>query len=137
MRTFEVNGYLMAYVEERERRAACHGARLLVRLPLLGTAGRPAQRLAARRGGELEALLPRALEWRGLKIFIDTVSGPGSWDSMPERSKQVTRDNAYTLIGQLKPIFGTFPTFCGGSRRRCWLPGLWGESVMSCQSINI
>jgi esterase len=32
----------------------------------------------------------------GLKTFIDAVSGPGSWDSMPER------DNAYTLIGQIK-----------------------------------
>jgi pimeloyl-ACP methyl ester carboxylesterase len=38
----------------------------------------------------------------GLNIFIDAVSGLGSWDSMPERSKQVTRDNAYTLIGQIK-----------------------------------
>jgi esterase len=38
----------------------------------------------------------------GLKTFIDAVSGPGSWDSMRERSKQVTRDNAYTLIGQIK-----------------------------------
>lgn len=38
----------------------------------------------------------------GLKLFIDAVSGPGSWERMPERSRQVTRDNAYTLIGQIK-----------------------------------
>jgi pimeloyl-ACP methyl ester carboxylesterase len=38
----------------------------------------------------------------GLKLFIDAVSGQGSWDRMHERSRQVTRDNAYTLIGQIK-----------------------------------
>jgi pimeloyl-ACP methyl ester carboxylesterase len=38
----------------------------------------------------------------GLNIFIDAVSGVGSWDRMHERSKQVTRDNAYTLLGQIK-----------------------------------
>ena len=38
----------------------------------------------------------------GLKLFIDAVSGQGSWDRMHERSRQVTRDNAHTLIGQVK-----------------------------------
>jgi DNA-3-methyladenine glycosylase I len=37
----------------------------------------------------------------------------------------------------VKPIFDTFPTFRGGSRRRYWLPGREGESVMSLQSENI
>lgn len=57
-------------------------------------------------GAEFRALAAEAIRHgdvdRGLAIFIDGVSGAGSWDAMHERSRQVTRDNAYTLIGQVE-----------------------------------
>jgi esterase len=38
----------------------------------------------------------------GLKAVSDLTSGPGSWDRRPERMKQYRRDNARTLLGQVK-----------------------------------
>jgi pimeloyl-ACP methyl ester carboxylesterase len=38
----------------------------------------------------------------GLSIFVEAVSGPGAWIEMSERSRQVMRDNAYTLLGQFR-----------------------------------
>jgi pimeloyl-ACP methyl ester carboxylesterase len=38
----------------------------------------------------------------GLQTVIDVTGGPGSWDRMPERIKQLRRDNARTLLGQIK-----------------------------------
>ncbi|VWX61671.1 Hydrolase [Burkholderiales bacterium 8X] len=37
----------------------------------------------------------------GLNLFIDTVSGPGIWARMNSRRKQMARDNARSLVGQL------------------------------------
>lgn len=37
----------------------------------------------------------------GLEIFLDAVSGPGSWERTPPLGKQFTRDNAMTLLGQI------------------------------------
>ena len=38
----------------------------------------------------------------GLKPTIDVIGGPGTWDHTPEPQKQMLRDNARTLIGQIK-----------------------------------
>jgi esterase len=38
----------------------------------------------------------------GLKTVSDVNGGPGTWDRMPERMKQRRRDNARTLLGQIK-----------------------------------
>jgi pimeloyl-ACP methyl ester carboxylesterase len=38
----------------------------------------------------------------GLQIFLDAVSGPGAWERTPEIAKQFTRDNAMTLLGQIR-----------------------------------
>jgi esterase len=38
----------------------------------------------------------------GLKPTIDVIVGPGGWDQMPERNRQTLRDNAATLLGQIK-----------------------------------
>jgi esterase len=45
------------------------------------------------RGGEID---------EGLGPAIDVIAGPGSWDRTPEPLKQMFRDNARTLIGQIK-----------------------------------
>jgi pimeloyl-ACP methyl ester carboxylesterase len=38
----------------------------------------------------------------GLQIFLDAVSGLGAWERTPELAKQFTRDNAMTLLGQIR-----------------------------------
>jgi pimeloyl-ACP methyl ester carboxylesterase len=38
----------------------------------------------------------------GAKFFFDTVEGDGAWARLPEASRQQLRDNAYTLVGQVR-----------------------------------
>jgi pimeloyl-ACP methyl ester carboxylesterase len=38
----------------------------------------------------------------GLKPAIDVIGGPGTWDRTPEPQKQMLRDNARTMLGQIK-----------------------------------
>jgi pimeloyl-ACP methyl ester carboxylesterase len=38
----------------------------------------------------------------GLALFVETVSGPGAWEALAERSRETMRDNAYTLLGQVR-----------------------------------
>jgi pimeloyl-ACP methyl ester carboxylesterase len=56
----------------------------------LDTFGQAAERI---RSGDIEG---------GLALFVDTVSGPGAWEALTERAKGVMRDNAYTLLGQVR-----------------------------------
>ena len=37
----------------------------------------------------------------GLRVFIDGINGPGSWDKLPAADRQMREDNAYTLIAQV------------------------------------
>ena len=37
----------------------------------------------------------------GLTLFVDRIDGPGAWAKRPAASKQLRRDNAATLIGQI------------------------------------
>lgn len=38
----------------------------------------------------------------GLEYFMDTLEGPGAWRRLPATTKQQLRDNATTLIGQVR-----------------------------------
>jgi pimeloyl-ACP methyl ester carboxylesterase len=38
----------------------------------------------------------------GLTLFIDALEGPGAWKRLPATPKQLLRDNAMTLIGQVR-----------------------------------
>jgi esterase len=38
----------------------------------------------------------------GLAPAVDVIAGPGGWESLPQRIKQMMRDNAHTLLGQIK-----------------------------------
>ena len=38
----------------------------------------------------------------GLKPTIDVIGGPGTWDRTPEPRKQMLRDNARTMLGQIR-----------------------------------
>jgi pimeloyl-ACP methyl ester carboxylesterase len=69
----------------------------------------------------------------GLALFVDTLEGPGRWERLPPLMKQPLRDNAYTLIGQVRdgrPPFSKadaesikMPTLLiGGARTKGLLP---------------
>lgn len=69
----------------------------------------------------------------GLAFFMDTLEGPGTWQRIPATAKQLLRDNATTLIGQVRdnrPPFSKAdaeaiepPTlFIGGARTKGMLP---------------
>jgi pimeloyl-ACP methyl ester carboxylesterase len=69
----------------------------------------------------------------GLQIFMDALEGPGAWKRLPAAPKQLLRDNATTLIGQMgdqRPPFSkadaeaikTPTLFIGGSNTKGTLP---------------
>jgi pimeloyl-ACP methyl ester carboxylesterase len=69
----------------------------------------------------------------GLAFFMDALEGPGTWARLPATPKQLLRDNAMTLIGQVKdqrPPFSkadaeailTPTLFIGGARTKGLLP---------------
>jgi pimeloyl-ACP methyl ester carboxylesterase len=69
----------------------------------------------------------------GLTLFINALEGPGAWARLPATPKQLLRDNAMTLIGQVRdqrPPFSradaeaiTTPTlFIGGANTKGTLP---------------
>jgi pimeloyl-ACP methyl ester carboxylesterase len=69
----------------------------------------------------------------GLEFFIDALEGPGAWKATPALSQQQLRDNATTLIGQIKDKRAPFskedveaikiPTlFIGGGNSKGLLP---------------
>ncbi|MCP4617640.1 MAG: alpha/beta hydrolase [Bradyrhizobium sp.] len=69
----------------------------------------------------------------GLRVFVDTLERPGHWERLPPLMKQPLRDNAYTLIGQVRddrPPFSKadaesirMPTlFIGGAKTKGLLP---------------
>ena len=69
----------------------------------------------------------------GLALFMDELEGPGAWARLPATSKQLLRDNAMTLIGQVRdrrPPFSradaeailTPTLFIGGARTKGLLP---------------
>src|SRR5262249_34752774 len=69
----------------------------------------------------------------GLEFFVDTLEGAGRWQRLPALMKQPLRDNATTLIGQVRdgrPAFSKadaesirMPTlFIGGANTRGLLP---------------
>jgi pimeloyl-ACP methyl ester carboxylesterase len=38
----------------------------------------------------------------GLTLFVDAIEGPGAWRRLPAAPKQLLRDNAFTLLGQVR-----------------------------------
>ena len=69
----------------------------------------------------------------GLAYFMDALEGPGAWNRLPAAPKQLLRDNAMTLIGQVRDNRPPFtkadaeairtPTlFIGGARTKGVLP---------------
>src|SRR5437868_5442512 len=38
----------------------------------------------------------------GMEFFFDTIEGDGAWSRLPEAPRQQLRDNAFTLVGQIR-----------------------------------
>jgi pimeloyl-ACP methyl ester carboxylesterase len=69
----------------------------------------------------------------GLTLFFDAIEGPRAWKRLPAAAKQLLRDNAYTLLGQVRdkrPPFSrsdaeaikTPTLFVGGANTKGLLP---------------
>jgi pimeloyl-ACP methyl ester carboxylesterase len=88
--------------------------------------------LAARFAGSAEKIAAGDVDG-GLEYFMDALEGPGAWKRLPASSKQLLRDNATTLIGQVndkRPPFSkadaeaikTPTLFIGGANTKGMLP---------------
>ncbi len=88
--------------------------------------------LAARFAASAEKIAAGDIDG-GLEYFMDALEGPGAWKRLPAISKQLLRDNAMTLIGQVndkRPPFSKAdaeairnPTlFIGGANTKGGLP---------------
>jgi esterase len=62
----------------------------------------------------------------GLRFAVDDINGRGRWDSLPERSHQILRDNAWTVVGIGRAVIDEVPCSEFGSLK---MPVLlvWGE----------
>lgn len=88
--------------------------------------------LAARFAASAEKIAAGDIDG-GLAFFMDALEGPGAWARLPSTPKQLLRDNAMTLIGQVKdnrPPFSkqdaeaieTSTLFIGGANTKGMLP---------------
>jgi pimeloyl-ACP methyl ester carboxylesterase len=88
--------------------------------------------LAARFAASAEKIVDGNIDG-GLQYFMDTLEGPGAWQRLPAMAKQLLRDNAMTLLGQVRdqrPPFSkadaesirTPTLFIGGARTKGMLP---------------
>jgi pimeloyl-ACP methyl ester carboxylesterase len=88
--------------------------------------------LAARIAASAEIIAAGDIDG-GLTLFIDALEGPGAWKRLPATPKQLLRDNAMTLIGQVRdrrPPFSradaeaikTPTLFIGGANTKGALP---------------
>jgi pimeloyl-ACP methyl ester carboxylesterase len=57
--------------------------------------------LAARIAASAEIIAKGDIDG-GLALFIDSLEGPGAWKRIPAAPKQLLRDNATTLLGQMR-----------------------------------
>jgi pimeloyl-ACP methyl ester carboxylesterase len=55
-------------------------------------------------------------------VFVDTLEGPGTWPRLPAMVKQNLRDNATTLIGQVRD---NRPPFSKGDAESIQMPTLF------------
>ena len=78
--------------------------------PLLARFTTSADKIAA---GDIEG---------GLAFFVDTLEGAGHWQRLPPLMKQGLRDNATTLIGQVRD---DRPPFSKADAESIWMPTLF------------
>jgi pimeloyl-ACP methyl ester carboxylesterase len=107
------------------------GGELDVTLDPAAKPGTPSP-LAARFAASAEKIAAGDVDG-GLAFFMDALEGPGTWQRLPATPKQLLRDNATTLIGQVRdqrPPFSkadaeairTPTLFIGGAKTKGLLP---------------
>jgi pimeloyl-ACP methyl ester carboxylesterase len=69
----------------------------------------------SQRGEKTLALLEQGKMEEGLAYFMDDAAGPGTWKRVPELSRQIYRDNAWTVKGAVSDAFD--PYSCADARR--------------------
>ena len=65
----------------------------------------------------------------GLRFFFDDVNGAGAWNRLPEDQRQLRRDNAWTIVGQI----GDVETVTCSDMARLKMPVLLMEGEQSPQ----
>jgi len=66
--------------------------------------GTPKDDPVIRRAKGTEAFFRRADMEGGLQFFVDDINGPGAWSRLPESQRQLRRENAWTIVGQLGDV---------------------------------
>ena len=66
---------------------------------LLSQDGQLSNAVQVQRANETARLFSTVDREAGLNYAIDAINGPGVWQRLPERGKQMIRDNAWTVVG--------------------------------------
>lgn len=90
-------------------------------------AGSPADDPRVKRAKATEVYFKRGEMEQGLQFFFDDVNGAGAWSRLPEAQRQLRRDNAWTIVGQL----GDVETVTCGDVARFKMPVLLMEGEQS------
>lgn len=64
----------------------------------------PVEDPRVKRAKAAEAYFRRGDVEGGLEFFFDDVNSPGAWKRLPEDQRQIRRDNAWTIVGQLGDV---------------------------------
>lgn len=71
-------------------------------LPVPG--GAPAEDARVKRAKATEVYLRKGEIEAGIQYFFDSNNGTGAWNRLPEDQRQIRRDNAWTVVGQLGDV---------------------------------
>ena len=67
-------------------------------------AGAPSEDPRVKRAKATEVYFRRGDMEGGLQFFFDGINGAGAWDKLPEPQRQLRRDNAWTIVGQVGDV---------------------------------
>lgn len=71
-------------------------------LPVPG--GAPAEDTRVKRAKATEVYLRKGETEAGIQYFFDSNNGTGAWNRLPEVQRQIRRENAWTVVGQLGDV---------------------------------
>jgi len=66
---------------------------------LVGTQDQASNAVQIERANETARIFSTGDRDAGLNYAVDAINGPGLWQRLPERNKQMIRDNAWTVVG--------------------------------------
>ena len=71
---------------------------------LQASSGAPSNDPGIKRAKATEPYFRRGDMEGGLRFFVDDIFGPGAWNRLPEDQRQIRRENAWTIVGQLGDV---------------------------------